>query len=174
MYKRQSRDRKVLRCNRRFEEMFGFGAGDANGASWRQMYFTDEEFELRGQVYVELDQGRTHAREQWLRRQDGSGFWCKVSGRAVAAGDPARGYVWLAEDVSERRRADEALERLVREQDAVLQNAVTGIIFVKDRRIVRCNRRFEEIFGYGAGELLNQSTRFMFCLLYTSDAADEL
>jgi diguanylate cyclase (GGDEF)-like protein/PAS domain S-box-containing protein len=157
-----SRERKVVRCNRRFEEMFGFGAGDANGASWRQMYFTDEEFELRGQVYVELDQGRTHAREQWLRRQDGSGFWCKVSGRAVAAGDPARGYVWLAEDVSERRRADEALERLVREQDAVLQNAVTGIIFVKDRRIVRCNRRFEEIFGYGQGELLNGSTRFMF------------
>ena len=157
-----SRERKVVRCNRRFEEMFGFGAGDANGASWRQMYFTDEEFELRGQVYAELDQGRTHAREQWLRRQDGSGFWCKVSGRAVAAGDPARGYVWLAEDISERRRADEALERLVREQDAVLQNAVTGIIFVKDRRIVRCNRRFEELFGYGQGELLNGPTRFMF------------
>ena len=157
-----SRERKVVRCNRRFEEMFGFGAGDANGASWRQIYFTDEEFELRGQVYAELDQGRTHAREQWLRRQDGSGFWCRVSGRAVAAGDPARGYVWLTEDISERRRADEALERLVREQDAVLQNAVTGIIFVKDRRIVRCNRRFEEIFGYGQGELLNQPTRFMF------------
>ena len=44
----------------------------------------------------------------------------------------------------------------MREQDAVLQNAVTGIIFVKDRAIVRCNRRFEEIFGYGAGELINQ------------------
>ncbi|HZN99821.1 MAG TPA: PAS domain S-box protein [Burkholderiales bacterium] len=157
-----SRERKIMRCNRRFEEMFGFGAGAAIGVSWRQMYFTEDEFERRSQVYAEMDQGRTHTREQWLRRQDGSGFWCRVSGRAVAAGEPARGYVWLTEDVSERRRADESLERLVREQDAVLQNAVTGIIFVKDRRIVRCNRRFEEIFGYGAGELLNQSTRFMF------------
>ncbi len=158
-----SRERKIVRCNRRFEEMFGFGNGDANGVSWRQVYFTDEEFELRGgKTYVEMDQGRTHAREQWLRRQDGSGFWCRVSGRAVAAGDPTRGYVWLTVDITERRRADEALERLVREQDAVLQNAVTGIIFVKDRRIVRCNRRFEEIFGYGHGELLGRSTRFMF------------
>ncbi len=151
-----SRERKIVRCNRRFEEMFGFAAGEAIGASWRQMYFTEDEFEMRAQVYTELDQGRTHTREQWLRRQDGSGFWCRVAGRAVAAGDPARGHVWLIEDVSERRRADESLERLVREQDAVLQNAVTGIIFVKDRRIVRCNRRFEEIFGYGVGELLNQ------------------
>ena len=157
-----TRDRKVVRCNRRFEEMFGFGAREAIGVSWRQMYFTEEEFEMRGLTYDELDQGRTHVREQWLRRQDGSGFWCKLSGRAVAAGDPGRGYVWLTEDISERRRADEALERLVREQDAVLQNAVTGIIFVKDRRIVRCNRRFEEIFGYGHGDLLNRSTRFMF------------
>jgi diguanylate cyclase (GGDEF)-like protein/PAS domain S-box-containing protein len=157
-----SRERKIVRCNRRFEEMFGFAAGAAIGASWRQMYFTEEEFETRARVYAELDQGRTHTREQWVRRQDGTGFWCRVSGRAVAAGDPARGYVWLLEDISERRRADEALERLIREQDAVLQNAVTGIIFVKDRKVVRCNRRFEEIFGYGAGELLNCSTRFMF------------
>jgi diguanylate cyclase (GGDEF)-like protein/PAS domain S-box-containing protein len=168
-----SRERKLVRCNRRFEEMFGFAAGAAIGASWRQVYFTEEEFDSRAQLYAELDQGRTHVREQWLRRQDGSGFWCKVSGRAVALGEPARGYVWLMEDVSERRRADEALERLVREQDAVLQNAVTGIIFVKDRKIVRCNRRFEELFGYGAGELLNQSTRFMFATADEYEAGGE-
>ena len=168
-----SRDRKVIRCNRRFEEMFGFGPGEANGISWRQVYFTDEEFELRASTYAEMDQGRTHAREQWLRRQDGSGFWCRVSGRAVAAGDPARGYVWLTEDISERRRADEALERLVREQDAVLQNAVTGIIFVKDRRIVRSNRRFEEIFGYAQGELIGRSTRFMFATQEDYEAGGE-
>ena len=168
-----SRERKIVRCNRRFEEMFGFAAGEAIGASWRQVYFTDDEFEMRAQTYPELDQGRTHTREQWLRRQDGSGFWCRVSGRAVAAGEPARGYVWLVEDVSERRRADESLERLVREQDAVLQNAVTGIIFVKDRRIVRCNRRFEEIFGYGVGELLNQPTRFMFATSEEYEAGGE-
>ena len=168
-----SRERKVVRCNRRFEEMFGFAAGEAIAISWRQMYFTQDEFELRAQTYDELDQGRTHQREQWLRRQDGSGFWCRLAGRAVAAGDPAKGYVWLLEDVTERRRADESLERLVREQDAVLQNAVTGIIFVKDRRIGRCNRRFEEIFGYAAGELLNQSTRFMFASDEEYDAGGE-
>ena len=157
-----SRERRLVRCNRRFEEMFGFGSGEAIGVSWREMFFTDDEFARRAEVYTELDQGRTHAREQWMRRQDGAGFWCRITGRAVSAGDPAKGYVFLIEDITERRRADEALERLVREQDAVLQNAVTGIIFVKERRIARCNRRFEEIFGYGAGELINHSTRFMF------------
>ena len=157
-----TRDRRTVRCNRRFEEMFGYAPGSAVGAPTRDVYFTEAEYEQVTETYAELDRGQMHARETWVRRQDGSGFWCRVTGRAVAPGEPAKGYVWLCEDITERKRADEALHRLLREQDAVLENALAGIIFVKERRIVRCNRRFEEIFGYAPGELLNQSTRFMF------------
>ncbi len=157
-----TRERRTVRCNRRFEEMFGYAPGAAVGASTREVYFTDEEYQRIGASYAEIDLGRTHTREQWLRRQDGSGFWCRISGRAVEPGDPAKGHVWLLEDITERKRADEALQRMVREQDAVLQNALIGIIFVKDRTILRCNRRFEEIFGYGQGELLNKTTRALF------------
>ncbi|HWA36569.1 MAG TPA: EAL domain-containing protein [Burkholderiales bacterium] len=157
-----TRDRKTVRCNRRYEEMFGYDSGAAVGTSSRDIYFTDEEYERAKREYAEIDLGRTSTREQWVRRQDGSGFWCRISGRAVQPGDPAKGYVWLLEDITERKRADEALERAVREQEAVLQNALIGIIFVRDRTILRCNRRFEEIFGYGQGELLNRSTRPIF------------
>jgi len=158
-----TRERKTVRCNRRFEELFGYAAGAAVGASTRDFYFTDEEWEKAGTYgYDEINLGRTHTREQWVRRQDGSGFWCRISGRAVEAGEPSKGYVWLLEDITERKRADESLERLVREQDAVLQNALIGIIFLKDRKVMRCNRRFEEILGYEQGELLNRPTRFMF------------
>jgi len=155
-------ERKIVRCNRRFEELFGFPPGAAIGTSWREAYFTDDEFEARRSVYAELDDGRIHTREQWLRRQDGSGFWCRITARAVEAGRPEKGYVWLIDDISATKRAGEALERAVREQDAILQNALIGIIFAKDRKIMRCNRRFEEIFGYGQDELVGRSTRFMF------------
>ncbi|HZQ73395.1 MAG TPA: PAS domain S-box protein [Burkholderiales bacterium] len=157
-----TRDRKTVRCNRRYEEMFGYAPGTAVSSPTRDLYYTEEEYRRIADIYPQLDEGRTHSRESWLRRQDGSGFWCRITGRAVQPGDRAKGYVWLLEDITERKRADEALHRLLREQDAVLENALAGIIFVKERRIVRCNRRFEEIFGYEAGELLNQSTRFMF------------
>jgi len=175
-----SRSRKVIRCNRRFEEMFGFGTGEALGASWREMYFTDEEFERRGQTYGELDAGRTHARESWVRKQDGSGFWCRISARAVNAGEPSKGYVFLFEDISERKRADEVLERLVREQDAqereaeervqralaeqelILDNATVGIAFVRNRAIQRCNRFLEDMVGAGPGELVGQTSGTLF------------
>ena len=157
-----TRDRKTVRCNRRYEEMFGYAPGTAVGSPTRDLYFTEEEYERIGETYAEIDAGHTHSREAWLRRQDGSGFWCRVTGRAVHPGEPTKGYVWLLEDITERKRAEQALERMVREQDAVLQNALIGIIFSKERKILRCNRRFEEIFGYGQDELIGRSTRFMF------------
>jgi diguanylate cyclase (GGDEF)-like protein/PAS domain S-box-containing protein len=157
-----NRERAIERCNRRFEEMFGFGPGEAVGASWRGMYFTDEEFERRAQTYQELDAGRVHARESWMRRQDGSGFWCRISGRAVQAGDPAKGYVWLLEDITQQHAAEERIERAAAEQELILDNATVGIAFVRNRTIERCNRFLEEMVGAGPGELVGQPSSTLF------------
>jgi diguanylate cyclase (GGDEF)-like protein/PAS domain S-box-containing protein len=156
------RQGKVLRCNRRLEELFGYSPGELLGGSTRVIYFTDEEYAAAARNYRDVDDGRTNTHEQFLRRKDGSGFWCRLSGRAVESGRVEGGSVWLFEDITERRRADEAVQRLLREQNAILENALIGIVFLKERRILRCNRRFEEIFGYAQGELLNQSTRVLF------------
>jgi len=168
------RDRKVLRCNRRFEELFGMTAGEGVHSLTRNMYFTQEEFDRGANSYVEIDSGGTHAREQWLKRKDGSGFWCRMTGRAVEPGEPAKGYVWLFEDISERKRADEDVQRLLKEQNAILENALIGIAFLKDRKVVRCNRRFEEIFGYEPGALLNQPTHKLYLTDKDFDSGNQL
>jgi diguanylate cyclase (GGDEF)-like protein/PAS domain S-box-containing protein len=169
-----SRSRRIVRCNRRFEEMFAFGEGAAIDASWRSMYFTDEEFDRRGQIYEELDQGRTHYREIWLRRQDGTGFWCRVSGRAVEAGDPSRGYVWLCEDITQQHAAEERVERALAEQELILDNATVGIAFVRNRIIQRCNRYLEEMVGAGPGELVGESSAVLFASAADWDKAGPL
>ena len=148
------RERAVQRANRRFEELFGYGAGEANGLPVRQMLFTDEEETRWARAEEELARGRVQGREQWLRRRDGSGFWCRLSARALDPEDAAKGLVWVFDDVSERRRADEAVQRLLREQNALLEGVAIGIAFLRDGRVARCNARFEEIFGFGRGELL--------------------
>jgi len=157
-----NRGRSVVRCNRRFEEMFGYGPGEAIGVPLREMYFTDEEFERRAAAYQELDAGRTHARESWMRRRDGSGFWCRISGRAVQAGDPTKGYVWLLEDITQQHAAEERIERAAAEQELILDNATVGIAFVRNRIIQRCNRYLEEMVGAGPGELAGESSAVLF------------
>jgi diguanylate cyclase (GGDEF)-like protein/PAS domain S-box-containing protein len=153
------RDRRIQRCNRRYEEMFGHPPGGVLNLDTRFMYFTDSEFAEGAKPYADLDRGQTSTREQFLRRADGSGFWCRLSGRAVEPGNPAKGYVWLFEDISARRAAEEQVRRALKEQELILDNATVGISFVRDRAFQRCNPRLDEMFGYAPGELVGQSTR---------------
>ncbi|HZQ72103.1 MAG TPA: EAL domain-containing protein [Burkholderiales bacterium] len=157
-----TRERKTVRCNRRFEEMFGYALGAAVGAPTRDSFFTDEEYERVGQDYARLDQGQTHSREAWVRRQDGSGFWCRISGRAVEPGNPAQGYVWLLEDITQQHEAEERVQRALAEQELILDNAAVGIAFVRNRVIQRCNRFLEEMVAAGPGELVGQSSALLF------------
>lgn len=156
------RDRTVARCNRRFEELFGYSPGEAVGASARELYFANEQFEQAGRNYAELDVGKSSMREHWMRRHDGSGFWCRVSGRAVQPGEPSRGYVWLFEDITDRKRADEDIQRMVREQDLILDNASVGIAFARQRKLQRCNPRLAEMFGYERDEMVGHDGAILF------------
>jgi len=155
------RDRRIQRCNRRYEEMFGHPPGGVLNLDTRFMFFTDAEFLEGAQPYEALDRGETSSREQFLRRADGSGFWCRLWGRAVEPGNPAKGYVWLFEDISARRAAEEQVRRALAEQELILDNATIGISFVRDRSFQRCNPRLEEMFGYAPGEMVGQSTRIL-------------
>jgi len=56
------------------------------------------------------------------------------------------------------------LDQSLLEQQAILDNAATGIAFLKNRIIVRCNSGLERMFGYASDELTGCSTR----VLYTS------
>jgi diguanylate cyclase (GGDEF)-like protein/PAS domain S-box-containing protein len=157
-----TRDRRTVRCNRRFEELFGFAAGAAVGSSARDLYFTDEEFARREEIYEQLNRGHTHSREQWLRRQDGSGFWCRIAARSVKAGDAAKGHVWLFEDITHAHEAEERVQRALAEQELIFDNASVGIAFVRNRAIQRCNRFLEEMVGADPGELVGESTAVLF------------
>jgi diguanylate cyclase (GGDEF)-like protein/PAS domain S-box-containing protein len=156
------RDRRIMRCNRRYEEMFGHPPGGVLNLDTRFMYFTDAEFADAATPYAALDQGETTSREQFLRRADGSGFWCRLWGRAVEPGNSAKGYVWLFEDISARRAAEAQVRRALQEQELILDNATIGISFMRDRSFLRCNPRLEEMFGFGSGEMIGQSSRIIF------------
>jgi PAS domain-containing protein len=75
------------------------------------------------------------------RRKDGSTFWNRTDGRALDPQNPHKGSVWTVEDVTEQRRAEEELQRVLAEQQALLDNVVVGIAISRSCKIVRCNRR---------------------------------
>ena len=109
------RDRVILRCNRKLEEIFGHAPGEFAGKPTRIWYASDEDHARGGSgVYEQVWRGETHRREQQLQRKDGSLFWCRLTGRAVDPADASSGTVWMLEDVTDERAAAEALQEAKR------------------------------------------------------------
>jgi diguanylate cyclase (GGDEF)-like protein/PAS domain S-box-containing protein len=150
-----------VRCNQRYAEIFGFDSPQAAiGTSSLELYETEEEARgLGARAYPVLAAGETFRGEQLMRRQNGELFWAHLTGRLIHADDPADGSIWIVDDIHERKLADATLSDLHAEQQLIFDHAMVGIVFLRGRRVTRCNRAFELLFGYGPGELDGQLSR---------------
>jgi len=73
----------------------------------------------------------------------------------------------VGRDITALKTAQENLQQISNEQQAMLDNDLVGIMKIKNRQIVWKNRAISRIFGYEHGELIGQSTR----IFYTDDQA---
>ncbi|PZP33373.1 MAG: GGDEF domain-containing protein [Roseateles depolymerans] len=162
------KQRTLMRCNQRWAEIYGFDSPEAAaGTSNLEIYENEQvahEFGVR--AYPVLAAGQTFRCEQRMRRRNGELFWAHLTGRLIDPEAPGQGSIWIVDDIDDRKAADAALQDLNAEQQAILDHAMVGIVFLRDRRVTRCNRAFEQLFGYAHGELDGQSSRAW----YLSDA----
>jgi diguanylate cyclase (GGDEF)-like protein/PAS domain S-box-containing protein len=157
-----TRDRKFFLCNPKFAEMFGWKPDELIGQEGEVIYPSRESFEELGRIAVPvLSAGRRLELEWELRRKDGKLFPCHVIAKAINEHNLQQGTVWIAQDITDRQRQRDELERALREQEAILNATSIGIAFVRDRKIARSNRRFEELFGYAAGEMAGLDTSIL-------------
>jgi len=106
-----TRDRVFQHANPRFEEIFGWPAGQIVGHSGRAVWPTDEAYAEIGRAAAPLLQtGAAFEGEFEMARRDGSVFWASVRARAIDPKHPgSAGTIWIIDDVSERRRVALAL-----------------------------------------------------------------
>ncbi len=164
------RDRIIQRCNPSFEKMFGYPPGTLPGQSTRIVFATEQQWLEAGErAHAVIDAVGRYSAELEYRKADGTPIWCQVTGSRFNPDNPDEGLVWLFEDVTARRAAEEALVDSLWEQQLIFDNAMIGISYQRQQTILRCNRRCEEIFGYPPGGLKGQSAR----ILFASDEAWE-
>jgi len=103
-------ERVIIRCNRRFEEIFGYGPGELNNRSVRILYPSDEEYERRGNIGYEYM--RTHGSysdERVMVRKSGETFWCNADLKPLDPDNPRRRAVVIFQDISKRKASEAAL-----------------------------------------------------------------
>ncbi len=153
------RNRTITSCNRRLEELFGYGPGELIGQSTQVLYASDAAFEEIGaRAYAELAHGRSFSEEVELRHRDGSVFWGALTGRAVDPAHPYDGSIFIYADISERFRAEAEVNKLTR---ALEQSPVSIVITSRDGTIEYVNPRFSMVTGYSRHEVMGQNPRLL-------------
>ncbi|MES2879127.1 MAG: PAS domain S-box protein, partial [Pseudomonadota bacterium] len=155
------KNRRVERCNPQFESIFGFAPGTMQGTSTQAWYLNETDFEWAGRtLYAQLANGGAVTHEQRLQRQDGTQFWVRMNGRQLGAGSPLSGAtLWLYDDITERRRTEEALLEATTLNQVVFDSAGAAIIATDTQGVIQLfNAAAERMLGYQAQELQYQQT----------------
>ncbi len=155
------KQRVVIRCNQRFAEIFGYGEpAGIIGKTSQSLYPDAAAFHALGEAaYPVMAKGLTYKAQVRMMRQDGQPLWTHLSGKLVDPKDTAEGSIWIVDDISEQKASQEQLQSVLTEQSLILDNAMVGIVFLRQRKVTHCNQSFERLFGYAPGELRGSSSR---------------
>ncbi|GAA3995836.1 hypothetical protein GCM10022279_19370 [Comamonas faecalis] len=158
------RQRSIVRCNQRLADIFQLGSSaDAIGRSSQLLHPNREVFHaLVRDALPLLLKGQSWRGEHQMRRSDGALFWAHLTGRLVNTQDSREGSVWTVDDIDDQQRVRAMLATFERENQLLFEHALAGIVFLRNHRLTRCNRHFEDMLGYGQGELLGASSRAWF------------
>lgn len=119
------RDGVIVTGNRALSTMLMMDEAALSGLSGRALFRDQAEWDLLlTQAEQALAQGLRFDLEQELLRSDGSSFWGRLRASAVDPADPARGAVWVLDDVTPDRNARHELAqaRKVAEQAVQLKS----------------------------------------------------
>ena len=107
--------------------------------------------------------GRPYEIEYRIIDAAGTERWVAENGQPQRSTPDSAAWVdGIISDISERKHNEMRIEGLLAEQSAILDNVMFGVMFVRDRQIVSVNRRCEDLFGYGNGEMTGESTQIVF------------
>jgi diguanylate cyclase (GGDEF)-like protein/PAS domain S-box-containing protein len=132
-------------------------------ARWADIICPEDRRAYYRMVKDAVAAGRPYEVEYRIVDANGIERWLLESGQPVGfEGQDAFWVDGIISDISERKDNQMRIEGLLAEQGAVLDNVMFGILYVRNRRVVSTNRRFDSLFGYDGGELVGEPVVLLF------------
>lgn len=129
-----SRNRRLAQINPVCAQMFGYTVEEMLDLPGRALYPSDEVYDAVGQdAGPALSAGQPFWTELEMLRKDGSTFLCRMSAKAVNPLKPQAGTIWIMEDVTEWREAEEELQKAKDELEQRVQERTNELTIANEQ-----------------------------------------
>jgi len=147
-------DKRVVRVNREFTRIFGYTQQESAGRRLMDL-IVPTDFRDEFQKYTELAaHGRRVDAEGIRQRKDGSTLHVLIADVPVSMPGGKIAIYGIYHDITERKRAEEALRASEERWRAMFENSAVGIALTNpDGLFIATNRAYREMVGYTDEEL---------------------
>lgn len=142
---------KSLYANKRMADMVGLPMEETVGASAEDFYVNLEDRQELLELFKEKE-GFSGIERQW-RNVRGETFWVQIAGVSITYGDePA--YLAVAQDITERKLAEDALEKSEERFRSLLNGLNAGVVvYAPDTSIQLYNPKAKQLLGLSDEEM---------------------
>jgi PAS domain S-box-containing protein len=148
-------DGSIVDCNEAFEEMFGYGRAEVVLRRLDELIVPAEEQEGARALTEQARRGeQVHAEVRRLHKQ-GHALEVALHGVEVKVDGEHAGVFAIYEDISVRKRAEEALQQSERRSRTLFEHVPDPIVIFDKatNKFLDCNSAVERVYGYSRDEL---------------------
>jgi PAS domain S-box-containing protein len=120
-------NRRFLWANARMAEIFGYGAGELDGEPVRKLYVTQEDYEDVGRLMAGYSHDGFYTHERAMACKNGSLIWCRISGRLLRRNDVSGPSVWVVQDLTDKKNAEDELRRLNQQLEHTIEKRTSNL-----------------------------------------------
>jgi diguanylate cyclase (GGDEF)-like protein/PAS domain S-box-containing protein len=148
-----------VRVNHKLEILLEFAEDELCGLPFSTIYPSLQEYQQMAQcAYPCLSRGKEYDVRHEIYSKTGKLFWARIVGKAVDANDLHKGSIWLIEDITAQKNAEQHLRLTA----TIFETSANGIMVTNvHKKIQRVNPAFSKITGYSLEEVRGKPTHYL-------------